>query len=363
MQNMLSFIRGFFLILCVAVLTLYTTHYTAGGITSTNIMMGIVLGLTAGFGCMILDMLMKTWNLRVFNIALLGVFLGYVMASMLWMMMDTVLNLGQIQMTTETLTLIKASIFLISSYFAMVFTARTANDWQLSIPFFRFSPASSKKRDLLVDWTVLLDARIVEIASSGLLDSQLLVPQFVLKELHLMIENSDESVQTRGRRCLEVLKKLETIPTLEMRYTNVDFAELRDLPIKLMQLAHQLEANILTSEAARFQSFVTGNVRIINIQMLSMALKPITGESLSVKIQRYGKEARQGVGYLDDGTMVVVNGGAEFIGEMVKAHVLSVKHTASGRMIFCNVMDELEETSALRHGAAEIEGAKPYFTL
>lgn len=362
MQNMLSFIRGFFLILCVSVLTLYITNYSAGGFSSTNVMFGIVLGLAAGFGCMFLDILMKKWNLRAFNIAILGVFLGYVMANMLWMLVDAALNLGQIHAATETLTLCKTVLFLVSSYFALVFTARAANELHLSIPFFRFNAITSKKRDLLVDWTVLLDARIVEIASSGLLDSQLVVPHLVLKELHLMIESADEGIQMKGRRCLEVLKKLETIPSLEMRYTNDDFADLRELPVKLMQLAHQLEANILTSEAARFQTFVTGYVRIINIQMLSTALKPITGESLSVKIQRYGKEARQGVGYLDDGTMVVVNGGAEFIGEMVKAHVLSVKHTASGRMIFCNVMDELEEAS-MRHGGAEIESAKPYFTL
>src|ERR1044072_7233269 len=103
-----------------------------------------------------------------------------------------------------------------------------------------------------------------------------------------------------------------------------------------------MNTNIITSDINRIQQASIEGVRIINIHLLSNALKPLTqaGEFINIKIQRYGKEPRQGVGYLDDGTMVVVNGGAEFIGETIKAQVLSVKHTSSGRMIFCNAAEE-----------------------
>jgi uncharacterized protein YacL len=116
----------------------------------------------------------------------------------------------------------------------------------------------------------------------------------------------------------------------------------KDPMTKLIRLARFLDANIITSDINRIQQSSHEGVSIINIHMLSNALKPITqtGEFINIKIQRYGKEPRQGVGYLEDGTMVVVNGGAEYIGETIKAQVLSVKHTTSGRMIFCNTSEE-----------------------
>lgn len=114
------------------------------------------------------------------------------------------------------------------------------------------------------------------------------------------------------------------------------------------------------------QSSIEG-VRIINIHSLAKALKPLShsGEFINIKVQRYGKEARQGIGYLDDGTMVVVNGGAEFIGDIIKAQVLSVKHTSSGRMIFCNAMEEpMPQSEEVEHSLKDIENSpQSYFTL
>ena len=212
----------------------------------------------------------------------------------------------------------------------------------MSIPFIEFKQSTLKKKDILIDISVLTDPRIIDLASSGMLDHHLILPRFVVKELQLQLENPDEAVKTKARRCLDVIKKLENLPSLDMRYVDTDFPEIKDIMSKLVRAARFLDTNIITSDINRIQQSTIEGVLIINIHMLSHALKPITqaGEVLNIKIQRYGKEARQGVGYLDDGTMVVVNGGAEFIGETIKAHVLSVKHTTSGRMIFCNASDE-----------------------
>ena len=149
-------------------------------------------------------------------------------------------------------------------------------------------------------------------------------------------------MKTRAKKSLETLRKLETLPELELRFIENSCPELKDCQAKLHHLARQLDANILTADINRVQQSEIEGLKIININFLSHALKPLTsaGEHIQIKIQRYGKEPRQGVGYLDDGTMVVVNGAAEFIGSTIKAVVLSIKHTATGRMIFCNVSEE-----------------------
>ena len=152
--------------------------------------------------------------------------------------------------------------------------------------------------------------------------------------------------KSKARRCLEVIKKMEQLDHLGLRFNDTDFPEVRDTTSKLIRLARLIDGNILTADISRVQMASIEGVKIINLHSLSNALKPLmeTGEMIRIKVQRFGKEARQGVGYLDDGTMVVVNGGGNFIGEVIDAQVLSVKHTSSGRMIFCNAFEAgLEE--------------------
>jgi uncharacterized protein YacL len=188
----------------------------------------------------------------------------------------------------------------------------------------------------------LSDARIIDLAATGLLDHQLILPRFLVKELYLQAETGDELSKSKARRCLETVKKLEAIPNLELRINETDFQDVKEPFNKQLRLARLLDASLLTADISRIQMASIEGIRIINIHALSHALKPFmqTGESIKIKIQRYGKEPRQGVGYLEDGTMVVVNGGGDYIGETIDTQVLSVKHTSSGRMIFCNALEE-----------------------
>lgn len=221
-------------------------------------------------------------------------------------------------------------------------TLRSADEISISIPFIRFTPTVEKTKDILIDASALSDPRMIDLAASGLLDHRLIVPRFLLKELHEQEEAGDEMARAKARRALEVVKKLETLPELHLRYHDMDFPEIKEAQAKMLRLARLLDANVLTADSQRIQTPSLEGVRIINIHSLSNAIKPLMqkGEFLKIKIQRYGKEDRQGVGYLEDGTMVVVNGGGDFIGETIKARVLSVKHTTSGRIIFCNVSEE-----------------------
>lgn len=367
MNVSLSFVRIFFIGFSALFLTLYTTTLASEGPTSVNLATGMIAALSLSIACIATEYLFKRSNLRAFNIAVLGLLFGYFMAEAIMLFFNTLL-INHLTVSSEHLGLIKMGIYLFCGYLGMTMTARVADDFSLTIPFIKLKATSPNKKDLLTDWTILMDSRILDLASSGLLDNHLIVPRFMLKELYMMLESGDETIKNKARRCLDVFKKLEGIPSLELRFSDTDFPEIKDPSIKLLQLARLLDANIITADVARLQNYAVDGIRIINIHLLSNALKPINGEFLTIKIQRYGKEPRQGVGYLEDGTMVVVNGGAEYIGDTIKAQVLSAKHTASGRMIFCNAMDDenmfLEPSLSHANGIEELESAhKNYFAL
>jgi uncharacterized protein YacL len=249
---------------------------------------------------------------------------------------------ASIHLDARVLEIIKISLYLFGIYLGTLMALRSSDEFYISVPFVKFTQVAQKKKDLVVDISVLSDARILDLAASGLIDHQLIIPRFLIKDLYAQAEVSDEMMRNKAKRALEVVKKLEAIPELELRYNDTDFPEVKDPLAKMVRFARLLDSNVLTADISRIQMAAIEGVRFVNIHALSNALKPLmqAGEQIKIKIQRYGKEPRQGVGYLEDGTMVVINGGGPFIGEEVEAQVLSVKHTSSGRMIFCNVLHE-----------------------
>ncbi len=349
MNLSLGFIRLFFVILSVLVLSVYTTTAFAGGLTLTNLIFGVVGGALFGLALVGMDQIFKRFNLRAFNTALLGLCVGLIMAEAIFFLLNTVLELSAAGVSPENMKLLRSAIYLFSIYVSMIMVARAAEELHVSLPFIKLKPTSHKKKDILLDASILHDSRIIDLASSGLLDHHLIIPRFIIKELTAQSESEEESVKTKARRSLDVFKKLENLSSLDLRYADTDFPEVKDPMSKMVRMARLLDANIMTSDINRVQQSTIEGILIINIHSLSNALKPITqaGEQMNIKIQRYGKEPRQGVGYLEDGTMVVVNGGAEYIGETIKVQVLSVKHTSSGRMIFCNTMDEHSDAESV----------------
>jgi len=343
MNVALAFTRLLFMILCVFFMTTYMIS-GPGGYTGGNLALGVGLGLILGIALIGFDLLFRRFNLRAFNIAVVGLFFGYLMGQALNLILSAVLDISSasIHLNPQVLEVIKISLFLFGIYTGTIMTLRAADELYVSIPFVKFNPTTQKKKDLIVDGSVLSDARIIDLAASGIMDHHLVIPRFLIKDLYAQAEVMDENSRAKAKRSLEVVKKLEAIIDLELRYNDTDFPEVKDPMSKLVRLARLIDANILTADISRVQMAAIEGVRIINLHALSNALKPLmqAGEHIKIKIQRYGKEPRQGVGYLDDGTMVVVNGGGQFIGEIVDAQVLSVKHTTSGRMIFCNVLDE-----------------------
>ncbi len=366
MNISISFIRAFFTALCILLATSYSAMAVNGGLTVANVAIGMTGG--AAFSLLLIgaDVLFKKWNLYSFNTVFLGLICGYLMGEAVMLTFNAVFNINALTITNTAMVLTNIAVFLSCAYFGVVLAVRASEELSITIPFIKFKNTSSKKKDILIDWTILQDARIIELASSGLLDDALIAPRFMFKELYAMLDDSDETIKNKGRRCLETFKKLESLPTLNLRYSDIDFLDIADHNLKLLQLAGSLDANILTADPTRLQQYAVEDVRIIHMHLLSNAIKPVSGEQLMIKVQRYGKEPRQGVGYLDDGTMVVVNGGAEYIGDTIKAVVLSIKHTASGRMIFCNAAEESSEVdSVLSHVAIDLEQQpqKNYFSV
>lgn len=342
MHVSVTFIRLVFVSLSIIISTAYTTTVLNDASTIQNAGIGILVGL--GFSALMvgIDTMIKRFNLRSFNITILGMFFGYLLGQAVVLILGTVLDFSPTKMEPMTETLIKGIIFLSAIYIGMIMTARAAGELYVSLPFIKFKSTSLKKKDILLDASVLHDPRLIDLAGSGLLDNHLIAPRFLVNDLYTNAERGEESQKARAKKGLEVIKKLESLSTLDLRYTDTDLPDIKDPHEKMIKLARLLDANIITADMSQIQQASVEDVRIIKFQHLCNALKPLSqsGEFISIKIQRYGKEPRQGVGYLDDGTMVVVNGGAEYIGESIRAQVLSVKHTSSGRMIFCNALEE-----------------------
>lgn len=341
--------RLFFLVLSIFFMTTFMLTSSPGS-TLGNTAVGFGLGgllfaLFLGF-----DFAFQKFHLRSFNAITLGLFFGYLMGQGLILIFDTVLDLTTlaIVMQPQTLEIIKISIFLFGIYLATMMTLKYAEEIYLSIPFVRFSPTQQKKKDLILDHSVLSDPRLIDLANSGLVDHTLVVPRFIVKELQSQMETGDETHRTKARKSIETIKKLEGLPNLNLRFVNNDYPEITDTNQKLIRLARALEANILSSDLTKVQLPAVEGINIINMHFLANSLKPLmqAGEQLKIKVQRYGKEAMQGVGYLEDGTMVVINGGGDYIGESIDTQVLSVKHTSSGRMIFCNVKEDSSYASS-----------------
>ncbi len=210
----------------------------------------------------------------------------------------------------------------------------------------------------LLDTSVLIDGRIAEICEAHFLDGVLAVPQFVLHELQLVADSSDPLKRQRGRRGLEVLQRIQKMPQVEVRVIEDDFSHTADVDHKLIELARQTGAKIVTNDFNLNKVATVQGFCVLNVNELANALKPavLPGETMHVLIQREGKEPTQGVAYLGDGTMVVVDGARRMINKAVDIIVTSVHQTTAGKMIFGRVDDRSEPVGPLARAAVAGRG-------
>ncbi|MDB6081820.1 MAG: yacL, partial [Chlamydiia bacterium] len=343
-RNNLFYRLVFFFISC-----LVTTMYEFS-ITSTDPINTFLIGFSKGaliFALISLaELAFKNSTLRAFNTTLVGIAIGTLMGYVAINCVHTLFTLLGTQLKGEANNFLTLTTYLASLYLGLTTTYASAEVWWLSIPFVQLSPAGqAKKREILLDISAIEDIRLTDLARLGILDHQLVIPTFVVKEVQKGMEAQDEATKTRYRKCFEQIKRLENMQTLGLQQKEFHISELDDLPTKLLRTAKLVQAHILTSEQNSMKIAEEEGVTIISIEGIANAIKPSAqrGEILSIKIQRPGKEPKQGVGYLEDGTMVVVNGGGEFLGETIKTQVLSQKYSSSGKIIFCNAIPHDEK--------------------
>jgi uncharacterized protein YacL len=194
----------------------------------------------------------------------------------------------------------------------------------------------SKKSYKILDTSVIIDGRIADIAETGFLDGVVVTPQFVLRELQLVADSSDSLKRNRGRRGLDILQRLQKVASLQIQIVEDDFPGVREVDLKLIELAKLYEGKIITNDFNLNKVAQLQGVEVLNINELANALKPIVlpGETMRVFILKEGKEYNQGVAYLDDGTMVVVDNARKMIGKTIDVSVTSVLQTTAGKMIF-----------------------------
>jgi len=241
-------------------------------------------------------------------------------------------------------------------YLCTSFLVQTRDDFRFIIPYVEFRRDVKGNRPLILDTSVLIDGRIADVLETLVLDNPFIMPRFALDELQLIADSADRSRRTRGRRGLDVLNRLQKIKDIDLRIDDTDIPEFQNHPVdlKLVELAKHIEGRLITNDYNLSKVAKVHHVEVINLNDLANALKPVflPGEKLTVDLLKPGEEASQGIGYLDDGTMVVVEGGQAYVGERVILTVTSVLQTSAGRMIFGRY--ESEATRGDRSGSDSV---------
>jgi uncharacterized protein YacL len=204
-----------------------------------------------------------------------------------------------------------------------------------------FRAAGPERRYKILDTSVIIDGRIADVCETGFIDGALVIPQFVLKELQLVADSSDSLKRNRGRRGLDILQKIQKMAGVQVIISDVDFPEVREVDLKLIDLARTLPGKIVTNDFNLNKVAQLRGVEVLNVNELANSLKPVVlpGEIMKVFILKEGKEYNQGVAYLDDGTMVVVDNARKMISKTIEIVVTSVLQTTAGKMIFGRYID------------------------
>ncbi|MGJ3243109.1 MAG: PIN/TRAM domain-containing protein [Opitutales bacterium] len=297
----------------------------------------LFIGGAIGALVILTDMLLKGFSLRGMTALTFGLAVGAIIATFISNspLFEPLVESGD-QELAGVVFLVRLVLYVILMYLGAVIALRGRDEFYLVIPYVRFVPHGVTVPLAVVDTSILVDGRILPIVEKGWLGYALVIPRFVLDELHAIADSSDPQKRASGRKGLDVLNALRRIENLDIRIPDSEVKRGEEVDAKLVFLAQNMKARLMTTDLNLAKMAEFHGVQWLNINDLARALNPelVVGQTLEVELVRPGKEADQAVGYLPDGSMVVVNGGRDQIGERVQAEIISVLPTSGGRMIF-----------------------------
>jgi len=303
----------------------------------------VVLGgvLLLALGVIALDMAVPRKRLDTISAVYFGLIVGLFLAYVVGLALTPLFPSPAAGAATYAMK-VRAAVQLIIGavlcYTCVSLLMQTKNDFRFIIPYVEFSKEVKGRRPYILDTSVVIDGRIADVVDTELFDSQLIMPRFVITELQAIADSSDRLRRSRGRRGLDILNRLRTNPQVDMEIYDRELPEFAGQPVdlKLVALAKHVAGKLVTNDYNLNKVARLHGVGVVNLNDVANALKPVflPGEQVEVRVVKPGEEPGQGVGYLDDGTMVVVEGGRDHIGENVAIAVTSVLQTSAGRMVF-----------------------------
>ena len=287
---------------------------------------GVVLGLL----CVIVEMRLEKASLK----RLIGAGIGATLGILSAVMISHLLSLTSVE--KHSASFFQVALLLVMTYTGVVLGTIRGDVLNLSALGGLFSGERQRKTAKILDTSVIIDGRILDVCEAGFVGGTLMVPQFVLRELQLVADSSDALKRNRGRRGLDILQRLQKMSSVRVQIVEDDFPQVRTVDLKLIELAKLCEGKIITNDFNLNKVAQLQGITVLNVNELANALKPVVlpGETMHVFILKEGKEYNQGVAYLDDGTMVVVDNARKMISKTIDISVTSVLQTTAGRMIF-----------------------------
>jgi uncharacterized protein YacL len=290
---------------------------------------GVVLGAIAALGVIALEMQVRSVPGHHMVGALVGGVTGLLGARLVWGALDGLDIVGA--------HFVHLLLVVLLGYMGIVVGGLKGEWFEPARIIAAFRDTTSLRQYKVLDTSVIIDGRIADICETGFLEGTLVAPQFVLRELQQVADSSDSLKRNRGRRGLDILQKIQKMNGVNVQIVETDFPEIREVDLKLIELARRMHGKIVTNDFNLNKVAQLRGVQVLNINDLANSLKPVVlpGEVMRVFMLKEGKEQGQGVGYLDDGTMVVVDQGRKALGKTIEVTVTSVLQTTAGKMIFC----------------------------
>ena len=303
-----------------------------------------VLGALLGAAIISLELRIRTVPAPQVAGGFIGAVLGVILALLVG------IPLAKIPMGDSAQAFLQSLVLIFLAYLGLLLGLKKA-EWfdPLSlVAYFRGEKTTTVRNFKVLDTSVIIDGRVADICETGFMDGTMVIPQFVLKELQQVADSADSLKRNRGRRGLDILQKIRKMSGLDVHISEVDFPDVKEVDLKLIELAKVENAKIVTNDFNLNKVAQLQGVQVLNINELANALKPVVlpGEFMRVFILKEGKEYNQGVAYLDDGTMVVVDNARQLIGKNVDVTVTSVLQTTAGKMIFGKAIESHNSASA-----------------